>query len=235
MRHDDARLRRFVGYLLLALAQACAPPAPSSPPDVAATEPTDPTEESHDITVSDAGESDLSSPSQAPTRPRRRMDVDQLDAAMRRISGGPGWTDSNSDNGTSMWQTLALTLGRPDYALTTNEDLQPSPIFQKYLSDAATAMCFTLAAEALLSEGVTTPLLPHADVEETYASAPDNVRLNMQTLLQNFHGTWTEAADPILDRWLGLFIAATDAGTHPILGWTSVCVALVTHPDFYTY
>jgi len=70
-------------------------------------------------------------------RPLRRMHVDQLQASIERVTGGIRWTDGDDD----LLEELAGTLGRPDYLEVTHEDLEPGLVFQKFLDDAAIAVC----------------------------------------------------------------------------------------------
>ncbi|MCA9567625.1 MAG: hypothetical protein KC656_07275, partial [Myxococcales bacterium] len=47
----------------------------------------------------------------SPTREVRRMDIDQLDAAIRRSTGGIGWTEVGSDGvEVDLFEQLSLTL-----------------------------------------------------------------------------------------------------------------------------
>ncbi|MDP6944780.1 MAG: hypothetical protein QF464_11570, partial [Myxococcota bacterium] len=63
-------------------------------------------------------------------RHRQRLDLDQLDRALETATGFR-WTHDNGDQ--SMLDTLAATLGKPDYIQTTIEDVTPSLLFHKFL------------------------------------------------------------------------------------------------------
>ena len=66
-------------------------------------------------------------------RPLRRMNVDQLNAAMRSVSGGIGWTERRNNADVDIFVQLASTLGACDYAFATEEELEATVIFQNFL------------------------------------------------------------------------------------------------------
>lgn len=169
---------------------------------------------------------------EAATRPRRRMNLDQLAAAMRQVSGGIGWTEIRSGREVDLFVELSATLGKPDYIQVTNEDLEPSALFQKFLDDAARSVCQGMAERADEADAA---LLPHVDRRDTVASAPAAVDENLRALLRRFHGRAVAPGAPDLDQWRWLFESATFVTGDPLDGWRVVCVGLFTHPDFYTY
>ncbi|MFN9812734.1 MAG: hypothetical protein ACK6CU_24230 [Deltaproteobacteria bacterium] len=172
----------------------------------------------------------------SPTRPRRRMDVDQLGASLRTVMGGIGWTTTEGGVETDQLEQLAATLGRPDYATTTEENLEITPIFEKFLNDAARMTCSARAQrdrESYYPEDRV--LVARAELTDTSESAPDAIDANLRQLLLRFHGRRVAAGAPELAPWRWLFDEATLASTDPVEGWRTVCVGLVTHPDFYTY
>ena len=66
-------------------------------------------------------------------RPRRRMNVDQLSRAMTQVSGGIEWIERVGRNDVNLFENLASTLGKPDYRERTDEELDPTVLFQKFL------------------------------------------------------------------------------------------------------
>ncbi|MBM4283190.1 MAG: hypothetical protein FJ137_21400 [Deltaproteobacteria bacterium] len=169
---------------------------------------------------------------EAPSRSRRRMDLDQLDAAFVAATGGLTWTE----NGVNQWQTLAATLGRPDFLTVTDEDLTPSPLFQKFLGDAARKVC----SDLFVREGSTPPLrrvfFVGLTADEPSARLGPRLDTNLQRLLLRFHGRDTRApgAAGALDGWRWLWLSAEHV-EGPRAAWMATCVALIEHPDFYTY
>ncbi len=180
-----------------------------------------------------------------PTRPRRRMNVDQLSAAMRQVSGGIGWTETRGGAEIDLFERLSTTLGKPDYAEATDEDLDPSTVFQKFLDDAARVTCTRMLArdtELLAAESAGEPiegtpvLLVHASPEDTYETNADAVDANLIAALQRFHGrVFMDRNDPGLSNWRWLFKSSVFVTGEANQAWLGVCLALFTHPDFYTY
>jgi len=167
-------------------------------------------------------------------RPRRRMDLDQLDATIRRVSDGIGWTEGN----TNLFVQLSETLGKPDYIEFTLEDLSASTLFQKFLGDAARSVCTKMLDRELNETDATPILLQHVSTTDTLESAPDAVEKNLRALHLRFHGRSGPAdgsPDPALNTWRWLFETATMMTNDPTQGWRTVCVGLMTHPFFYSY
>lgn len=160
-----------------------------------------------------------------PWRARRRMDVDQLDRSIRDVTGDIGWD----------FARYADTLGVPDYQNSSSEDLSVSLLFQKFLDDAARDVCQDLAAR----EAGETPQGTFAPVSVSEPSAPAETREALANLLLRFHGRHLAPDDVQLDPWVDLHgrldAAITEAEAPPQRVWEGVCVALITHPDFYTY
>ena len=74
--------------------------------------------------------------------------------------------------------------------------------------------------------------LVHADLTDA-ADSPE-ARTNLRAALLRFHGQGWPEGNPRLEPWNRLLREA-DAGFGPELAWQTVCVALFTHPDFYSY
>lgn len=188
-----------------------------------------------DVAVSPSGTSDVAPADRRPGRDRKRMDVDQLSAAITQVAGGIAWTDGEGRAGADMFAELSATLGKPDYSLSTREDLAPSVIFSKFLNDAAMSVCTKLIeAEEDGADGAGT-FLVDATLDDTLQTAPDAVEDNIRRQLLRFHGRDLPPGDAELDAWLWLWetvhARTGDTGT----AWRAVCVGLVTHPEFYTY
>lgn len=185
-------------------------------------------------------------------RPRRRLNIDQLADAMTQVSGGIGWTERQGNNDVDLFAQLASTLGKPDYIQNTEEDLEPTILFQKFLGDAARSVCAkmlerdlaTVAVEidvarrpfAELPEGLPEKtLLMHVWPEDTIDSNPEAVDENLRALLARFHGKVVgEDDDVALANWRWLLKSSRHVA-EPADAWLGVCVAMFSHPDFYTY
>lgn len=164
-------------------------------------------------------------------RPMRRMDIDQLNASLRAVTGGIGW----EINGVDQLEDLASTLGRPDYEQSTAEDLTPSLLFQKFLDDAANATCEELVAKEAVGEP-SNVFLVHVSAADTSVSNPDAVTANLQHALLRFHGNDLDADDAQLESWRWLFDTTVEVtGGDTLAGWRAVFIGLITHPDFAMY
>ncbi len=171
-----------------------------------------------------------------PTRPRKRMNIDQLDAALLKASGGLTWMVA----GKNQFEALSATLGKPDFADQVMEDLSPSTIFQKFLQDAALNVCEALIAKDAKAKPADQVFFVHALPTATPAKDPAAVEQNLRYLLLRWHGRQLPKGAPQLENWRFLLAGAqkTASGTAAAqaqAGWQAVCVALATHPSFYTY
>lgn len=161
-------------------------------------------------------------------RPPRRMDIPQLNASIRKATGGIGWEEGGDDQ----FEELASTLGVPDYIENTQEDLSPGLLFQKFLDDAAGSVCQELvdrestAPEVFLTQVGVGASLPADEVE---------IRLTISDALLRFHGKSIGPNDPQLEPWFFLWQSAATVTGEASDAWHTTCVALLTHPDFYLY
>jgi hypothetical protein len=153
---------------------------------------------------------------EALTRSRRRMDLDQLSAAIRQVTGGIGWTEVRGSTRVDLFEDLSATL-------------------QKFLDDAARSVCAELVtADPRRDRGERTFFVA-AEPTDTVGARPDAVEANLRELLVRFHGRSLAAGDPGLEPWRWLLRRLDHQGVAPDAAWTALCVALMTHPDFYTY
>lgn len=176
------------------------------------------------------------------TRERRRMDIDQLDAALRNVTGGLYWVKPGDSSKTNQFVALADTLGKPDYIEITQEDVAPTSLFLKFLDDAARAICSDLLkAEETREERVFVTPASFAD-----AATSPNIDLTLRRVLLRFHGNKIKDTDTsTIDTWHQLYAKVVDLDTeanptanaesHSKAAWNAVCVGLITHSDFYTY
>lgn len=178
---------------------------------------------------------DLTPAAEAPYRSRRRMDLDQLAQAMEQVTGGIRWTETQDGAQVDLFQKLGPTLGRPDYLEQVSEDLEPTALFEKFLSDAARSVCYELVERDLSVLPTQRILMGYVDPADTVETNPVGVDANLRVLLMRFHGRNTEPSSPGLVPWRWLFTSSTHVSGDPIVGWRTVCVALITHPDFYSY
>lgn len=208
------------------LAVDAAPPVEPPPDDDAAPPP--PPAEDVPVEVGDPVEGALRPPPppvEPPARARKRMNVDQLSAAVRAVSGGIGWTEVRGGAEIDLFDDLSATLGKPDYAQVTRENLQPSALFQKLFDDAARSVCAAWIARDLEAP-VEPRLLPPDDAD------PD---AHLRGLVHRFHQRTVPPGGPDEARWRWLLDSVVFVTGDPVAGWNAVCVGLFTHPDFYSY
>ncbi|MEZ4469955.1 MAG: hypothetical protein R3F60_03935 [bacterium] len=183
------------------------------------------------VEVGEPVAADLRPTAEVQARPRRRMDLDQLKAAMIQASGGTGWTETRGATEVDLFEELAATLGRPDYVQVTTEDLDPSALFLKFLDDAARSVCArTVEADFDRPEDERVVL---RGVLAEGGDAPEAIDANLTRLVRRFHGHTLDAGSLATWRWLRASVEFVTQDA--VASWQSVCVALYTHPDFYSY
>ena len=165
-----------------------------------------------------------------PTRARQRLNIDQLSATIERVTGGQNWTSGN-DN---LWEELSDTLGKPDFVQSTQEDLLPSQLFHKFLDDAARQVCGKMIELEVAQTGGENHLMVHVSPQDPMNSSAD-IDANLRHLLLAFHGKRFEPGAPELVQWRWLVDSVHAASTQPTEAWNAVCVALITHPRFFSY
>lgn len=169
-------------------------------------------------------------------RSRRRMDVVQLDRSIRVVTGGIGWTDVAGEDGPSLFDALASTLGVPDFIDRTREDLSPSLLFHKFMSDASRSVCTAwIEQESDIRTAEGTFFAPGVAADATLETDLTGVFETVQRLLLRAHGHRYALDDPQLQPWANAFDEVVDATGEPWRGWRAVCIAALMHPDFYSY
>lgn len=163
-------------------------------------------------------------------RPLRRMDIDQLDQSVRTVTGGIGWDVEDQ----SQIDRFSLTLGRPDYITATEEDRSASVVFSKFLNDMGRSVC-TRLMERETSSGEERVFFVFAEPDSRLPADRDAIDQNLAYLLLRFHGKPLDASSPVLAPWRDLLEEATTGTDDPLAGWTTVCMGLIEHPDFFTY
>jgi hypothetical protein len=168
-------------------------------------------------------------------RGRRRMDIDQLDASIQRVTGGIAWTEGAGIGGDNLFVKLASTLGKPDFLDITQEDLSVSLLFTKFLGDAARSVCGKLVQSELSAAASERVLMVFVSPETSPGEDAAAIEANMRYLLLRYHGQDLAVGDAGLSQWSWLFESTLHVSGNPATAWQAVCVALITHPDFYSY
>ena len=169
------------------------------------------------------GEAAAAAPLWAPepkTRVRKRLNVDQLGAALWAATDGLKWAQDDDDD---LLATLSLTLGKPDYVEVTTENLDSNVLFMKFLEDAAGSVCRQMVERDVAEN---TNLLIAQEGEDA---------THMLRLLSKFHSRDLTTTHPDVKQWQWLFDSALTISQDAHSAWHTVCVALIRHPDFYSY
>lgn len=150
------------------------------------------------------------------SRGPRRMSVDQLERSLDQLADLPAGT-------VKLPPDLAVTLGRPDYKRLTEEQLQPSPLFMKFMLDLSAIYCSNVAQFE--------PTRPAADKFFTRFTTVDE---NLRFLVLRFTGLEGDDATPYVTRLQAVYTAGSQAALS-LAGYQAVCSALFTSPEFLLY
>ena len=177
-------------------------------------------------------------------RPRRRMNLDQLNLAIREVTGGQYWTEVVNNQERDLFVTLSDTLGKPDYIQSTTEDLTPSALFLKFLDDAARQVCdkrISLDLQAMDDPRAepapdSVKLWGGLSLDASMRGDSEAIEAQIRALVLRFHSHQLPEGDSArLAYWRWLFETASLVDGQPLSGWRALCVALINHPDFYSY
>lgn len=137
------------------------------------------------------------------------------------------------------------TLGEADYVTTTEDNLEASPLYLKFIDDAARDVCNrALNADYLRPNATDRAILRFVDKTQTVANATGQVDDNLRYLKLRFHGIKVEPSDEAQLKGLRtLFSSVTTSAANGAAidsndikeGWRAVCVALVMAPEFHIY
>lgn len=172
-----------------------------------------------------------------PARALRRMDIDQLDESIF-VATGLHWEVGT----TNQFTRFRSTLGVPNFATSTHEDLDVSPLFLKFVDDAARSVCTRLLDQETAMGATSHVFLVHADAASRLPADQARIDQNLAMLLTRFHGRIVEPGSDELTPWRSLWSSSLALTRDAMTGaedgetaWRTVCVALIDHPDFYTY
>ena len=179
-----------------------------------------------EIGESVVGEGELYPETESTYRNKKRMKIAHVKASMERVSGGIVW----EVNGRNKWDDYSDTLGVPDYQFTVREDRTISIMFQKFLDDAAAHTCTDWIQQEM--NGTDRVFFSQIEPDELDLA---KIRMNMVSLRRIFHGQITSVDAEIVDSLVDLHYTVVQRSDSLEQAWTSVCIALFTHPDFFMY
>ncbi len=151
------------------------------------------------------------------SRGPRRMSVEQIERSLDQIGLLPEGTVKIPDD-------LAVTLGRPDYQKVTEESLEPSPLFMKFMMDLGAIICTNLGTVELERPQDQRVYLRSDDPEE-----------NLRRMVLVFTGIEGADADPYVARLWRVYSTAVESARGQLGGYEAVCLALFTSPEFLLY
>lgn len=206
--------RPLVSSLLLTLAACTAEPAPvvPAPPTPTAR----PVLGKVDLGRVPEGHTDVAA-LRVVSRGPRRLSVDQLERSLDQLGQLPEGT-------VKFPESLAVTLGRPDYVRLNAESLEASPLFMKFMLDLGAIVCGQLIASD-----------PQRPVEDRALTRYEDVDRNIDDLLLRLTGIDGEAAAPYRARLASVYREASTSPRGAAAGWEAVCIAVLTSPEFLLY
>jgi hypothetical protein len=157
----------------------------------------------------------------------RRMSVAQLEASIPALFGGITWVNGNRANPQVMFNVLSRTLGEPDYIGVTQENRDPSPLFEKFMDDMAGQVC----AAAVQRDGQQTD-----PAQKTVTPYANDVDRNLRWLRLKLHSIYVpdgsmEGLGELKQLYTDLMADTSNANQ----AWTGVCIAMLTAPEFMAY
>ncbi len=176
----------------------------------------------------------------------QRLSVAQLRSSLPVILGADGsgnpvtWRVGAAVG----FDSRSATLGEADYLNRVDDDLEPSPLYLKFMFDMARDSCNRVITADAARAPSAKVLTRFVNATDTVASAKANVDRNLRSLRLQFHGIKVADADDAgIAAYRKLFDdtvkAAAGAGTpnagHVTEGWRAVCVALLTAPEYHFY
>ena len=208
--------------IVLMLSWGCTSSVPSDGPSSTDTSPVE--NPSIDVNEELLGDFELSEDTTVVARRRVRMNVDQLNQSMQQITGVE-WKSGN----TVLWDRYSSTLGVPDFEERTSEDLEGSVIFQKFLQDAATYTCNSwIENESEDGDGYF-----YVVTQEGQTSSV--LKAHIGHLRYLIHGISSGEEDAFDESVWDLYQLVYQRTENSVSAWQTVCVAMFTHPNFYTY
>jgi len=171
----------------------------------------------------------------------QRLSVKQLRSSLPVALGGETWK-IGAANG---FDARSVTLGEPDYIVVVDENLEPSPLYVKFMQDMARDSCNrAMVADVANAVMANRSIEKFVALTDTVATNKAGVDANLRYLRLAFHGMKVDAADdqPIaaLRKLFDDTVkAAKGSGAvtqaHVTEGWRTVCVALLTAPEYHLY
>lgn len=171
-----------------------------------------------------------------PARTPQRLSVDHLRRSIPQLLGRD-WEDGQGRN---LFDLYSSSLGEADFQANNKDVREPSPVFAKMMDDMAGKVCRETVAADMTAE---------ASARRVFKYQGDIDR-NLRWLRLKFHGIHVPEScqqdDQSISYLKQLYERVEEACSKPdatgcpkgdagIAGWTAVCVALITDPEFMAY
>lgn len=164
-----------------------------------------------------------------------RLSADQLKATLEAVTDGIIWRDTvNGVPDTDVIEYLAPTLGRPDYAQVTHENLDPNVLMAKFMADGARKVCVDVAARDRTRTASRRILTARVSAADTPQSNLEAVTRNIVELRTRFLGD-ASTGYPQVAPYVKVISDTLARGGTVDDGWLAVCVAMLTDPLFISY
>ncbi len=192
-------------------------------------------------------------PAMGPTAAQvQRLTIPQVRASVAKVlgndvNGNPiSWMTSSTQSG---FDRYGGALGTADFLNITEDSVEPSALYAKFMGDAARDACNrALAADNVKAEMADRVMTRFVERTDTVAKNPEGIDRNLRYLKLRFHGVMIPEDDPQSSQKLAplrtLFDTvvkkASNESANPSqaqvrVGWHAVCVALLTDPEFHLY
>jgi len=157
-------------------------------------------------------------------RRARRMSVEQLRRSIEALFDGITWTVTARGPALPGFDVLSATLGEADYIRTTQNNLDPSPLFAKFMDDMAASVCRQAVDRDVA--GRTLKLV----------IAREDVTDNLRFLRLKLHGIHVpEGSAEGLEALADLHAEILSATHDEAEAWWGVCIAMLTAPEMLAY
>ncbi len=192
-------------------------------------------------------------PSEGPPSAQvRRLTVPQVRSSLVTVLGNDvngvpiSWMTSSTQSG---FDRYGGALGTADFLNITEDAVEPSALYAKFMGDAARDACNrALAADNVKADMAERVMTRFVERTDTVAKNPEGIDRNLRYLKLRFHGVMIPETDPQASERVAalrtLFDtvvkkasnnAANPTQTQVRVGWHAVCVALLTDPEFHLY
>jgi hypothetical protein len=160
------------------------------------------------------------------------------------VNGAPiTWMVSTTVTG---FDRYGGALGQADFLNITEDAVEPSALYAKFMGDAARDACNrALAADKDRTNPTDRVMTRFVEQTDTVAKNPEGIDRNLRYLKLRFHGV--KVPDDDVERISGLRTlfdtavkkassnAANPSQAQVRVGWHVVCVGLLTDPEFHLY